>query len=314
MTNETKPITEEVQMSLAEASDLFDKAWYTRLDQNGRPITYGPDYNKPAKVNFINNFYQFKPYSLSDLAKALSSLKKETLASHYSSGRVYAARKIKNGVEIRPVKWIHRDYWNKGSPMNEFLNGNILTDNGKSQIAVYEIFSNQDYLNLEKAAESWDWDTIKISGEKTTLAEISNLSIWEDKMDYETFLRNIYGAEEIENYLRGGQKFYVTDPHNPLSDKWSLVTTALTLGRWCIDDIPIFRGLKPTKKSEDISKFGLIGKVNVPTSWEYGGASLEGCLLKDYAKPQFLENGIVLLNQDRIPLYIKRKLGLGRTQ
>jgi len=65
---------------------------------------------------------------------------------------------------------------------------------------------------------------------------------------------------------------------------------------------PLFQRIDSEKSSQLI----LIGNINIQKKHN----SLESYLIKEYVQPKNIGNGVIVMNEDRIPKYLKRTLGL----
>lgn len=294
----------EVEMTLEEASELFDKAFRWQEDRYNGGIWQ----NKLNPAHWTNFFrtYEFSPQTLSTLADYLTrpdileNGKSFSNENRYSSGDLFIARKKKGKIEFVEVVEIEEDFW-KGGKSRKFRTNGLFG----SKLA-YFIYTNKDFLDLDKLAEnhSGTWRDIKKfelpENGAVTLQDASNLPIWENKADYEKFIRAVYGDKSIDERLKQGHLFYLIDSHDKIGKKWDLVTTGIS-NWYCLDANQLFQSLDGSGQSI------LRGTIQIPP---YPKNNLEGHLIRNYVQPQNIGNGVVVMNEDRIPKYLKRMLGL----
>ena len=300
--NEEKTRQVEVEMTLEEASELFDKAFEWKEEE------WSPNARITFPAHWTNFFrkYEFSPQTLSTLADYLAKpdiLEKGKLTfnkNRYSSGDLFIARKKKGKIEFVEVVYIEEDFWKGGNSRRFRTNGLF-----GSKLA-YFVYDSKDFLNLNKLAEyhSATWRDIKKfelpENGAVTLQDASNIPIWENKEDYEKFIRAVYGDKSIDERLKQGDLFYLFDSHEKIGKTWSLVTTGIS-NWYCLDANQLFQSLDESGQSI------LKGTIQIPS---YPKNNLEMHLMRDYVQPQNLGNGIILMNEDRIPKYLKRSLGL----
>jgi len=294
----------EVEMTLEEASELYDKAFRWQEDR----IDGGIWQNKLNSAHWTNFFrkYEFSPQTLSALANYLAKpeiLEKGRLTfdkERYSSGDLFIARKKKGKIEFVEVIEIEESFWKRENSRRFRTNGLF-----GSKLA-YFVYDSKDFLNLNKLAEdhSGNWRDIKKfelpDNGAVTLQDVSNLPIWENKEDYEKFIRIVYGDKSVDEKLKQTDLFYLVDAHDKIGKAWTLLTTGISNGHY-LDTNQLFQSLDESRQSI------LRGTIKIPSSPKN---NLEGHLIRDYVQPQNLGNGVIVMNEDRIPKYLKRTLGV----
>jgi hypothetical protein len=311
MINETETRTEEFEMTLAEASELYNRKISLR-DYKGENLKVNQ--GKPL-FEVFGSRYHFNPFELSELAERLSVPKsRRDEGKIYISGRLYIARENGGKIEIRPIRWLKEQDW-KRVPEG-FLEHPSLIEGENTRVIAPTIFPYLECLNLDIVADHLNADIngFTLSGRTVSLEEMSRIPLWKKPEDCEAFIRKIYGSEQIDKKLRAGERFYAfSDCPSALNKDWTLVTPSLSNTRWGEGWAPLFRNISSKEdhcntacKLEDLR---LWGTATIPREYYLGSFSFDACILQDYVQPKDIGNGVIAMSSDRIPKYLKRRLG-----
>lgn len=291
-----------IDMTIEEAAELYNRG----LVRQRRERT-GESYF--CEQSNLLNPLGMMPFSLSEISCSILSEEMPPIKGkdRYTSGRVYLARKNKDKLEFVSVKVIRPKDWKGDAPEGHFIYGWTCGSKDENRWedgpVIYQLFG-KDNLDLKKVAEynpsyeRRERRSVFEIEEKATLDDISRLPVWDNLEDYEKFMREVYGNENIDRRLRKGEKFYVVYP-GKIDSQWQLLLGCLSSIRWCDTyqyifceprpDLTLRIGVHPNKKKRD--------------------TTVERYLLEEYVQPQNLGNGVIVMNEDRIPKYLKRILG-----
>jgi hypothetical protein len=314
MVEQTKTKIEEVEMTLAEAVEMHELGWRQKLDYRNRLRPY----------NLFSEVFQFRPHSFNELVSQPTQKN-----GNNTNGRLFLARKRHGKIEIVPARlmtdmhkaetWKRRKDFFQSRLFSNYTDGGIGGENGNYAHVFYTVLND---LSPDLFVPC-SLDSVKtIANDGTaTIDEIGSLPLFE-KGDYERFWRDNYpgGIEEVEQ--RGG-RIKVIEPQT-LSWGWNFVIPALASNHLFYRAIP----RKKESASYDPCNLNLSGTfsslgerdLDDPVFREYWqhatprGSTLDGELLQAYASPKDLGNGILAMSLDRIPKYLKRRLGFGGTR
>jgi len=302
---------DKVEMTLEEAADLFHKS-YPALEPNSCSRNVGNKFQREMR---------FLPYTLSELTKYIIY---GNLKGDYSSGEVYSIRKKKDKIEVSSHKIQEiEDKKDKRILLIDYLYRNKKESLFTPSFAIYDNPNITPDNCIKSLIHSWNSSDngkklFELSEDgRATLEEISKFPIWNAQEDYKKFLKFIYG----EKNLSFSWRIRIVDSEQ-INKYNGLFTTCLStdkeykflLGKSLVgmdDNLigkkrewpkPLFQRIDSEKSSQLI----LIGNINIQKKHN----SLESYLIKEYVQPKNIGNGVIVMNEDRIPKYLKRTLGL----
>jgi hypothetical protein len=318
--NEERYKQTQVEMTLEEAADLFHKGYSALARDN-------PCRNTASR---FQRELHFIPDDLSELVRYIVSENIDNLSGRsYSSGKVYVARKRKGKIEIfRPEIDEIKD---KKGKRNLIIDTLFESRKGVTKDGCYTpsfaVYANPYLSGIRDPNELCGKKLFELEEDgRATQKEISELPIWDKPEDYEKFLEFVYGVEGIPSDWR----ISVVNQEDT-NKRPKLFTTCLNTdknyvhimdGKGYVNHIPfdidMLMGEKkvysePWPKpilqridSEESGKLLLRGDVRIPKEYDI----LEGYLMDRYVQQEDLSDGIVVMNKDRIPKYLKRRLRL----
>jgi hypothetical protein len=305
MINETETRTEEVEMTLAEAIDLQELGWRQGIENRIQSRPY----------NLFSEVFQFRPHNFTEILSRNSQN-----PDRYTNGRLFLARKKSGRIEIAPAfmssgeqSWKIKKEVFRSNLYNNYLDApgmggrrgaythifyNFLTDLSTSLFAPYS-----SALNITRA--------IDIDG-MATIAEIGALPVFEEG-DYERFWRTT-SPEGFEEMQRTGKRIRIIDPKT-LNKGWNFVIPLLTrhlfftaisrINEEYLDQLTLSGTLSSLReKEQDDPIFRKYWHHVTPIR-----TTLDGELFQAYVQPKDIGNGVIAMSSDRIPKYLKRRLG-----
>lgn len=299
--NNRPTITTLVEMSMEEAVDLHDKA----LCEIGTKFEH----------SFFTTRYKFVPLGLSDLmlVDCDPPFYLEDGKNFFTDGNVYIARKSNDKIEVKRLNHTRTEevIWRSSlikKARELFSNGP-----GISGIKMYQLFSRLDQISFEKIPGHCFCDSFSISAEgECTLDEIAVIPIWNKPGDYELFLRKTYGDEAVQEKLRKGEKFEFLAGAKEISHNWEIITACISphypRSYPMYNNIPFKRMQNLTGSFQHHIVKGMITIEQKHSDEKHN--TLVGNMLADYVKPSRIESGVLVMNMDRIPMYLKRQLGI----
>lgn len=299
-----KPIIEIVEMSVAEAVDLHERAWIKIRQTEGS--------------NFFKSTYHFKPFCLSELIARIDYARAdkyydEAGENYYTDGNLYVARKNENAdtIEIKKIQHVFANNWDF-APRKVSMRGST-RDGSYDSVKIYQLFAQIERLNLESATNYSGSHSFFIPADgKANLEQISNLPIWDKKEDYEVFLNSLYGKEKIHEKLKSGEKFDLFEGSKKVSNIWKIIIAGLSFKRYNMSYNAPFKLLDETFHGNGkFTSYFMLGQIEVERKWGNERTNnLHKKIIEDYVQPKNLGNGIIVLSEDRIPKYLRRILGI----